>query len=195
MQQNAAEVALMNCIFDECPTRKITPDFIKDATGYAESSTSAASRSFPLRLLSPRDQDGLDGYRYTLEYMLDKSMMQYQELMDVVQLVTWSGYLASLRRNGCCRQDVLDHCASVKWDDSFRSELSMFVMDREEESPGFVEEELRRSEEEMLSWRLKGRELRFPYEKRRICIMALDQYQYGGGSESMYPMDQDSQHC
>ncbi|OQV17489.1 putative LIX1-like protein [Hypsibius exemplaris] len=194
MRESAAEVALMNCIFNECPSRRITLEFVKQATDYAESVSVTPAHSY--RGISLRaDQDGCDGYRCVLQYCLDKTMMEYQELSNVLSLLSWSGFLAGMHRRGCARQDVLDYAASVTIDDAFRSELSMCVEDKEAEYGGFIEDELRQSEVELLEWRQAGKELRYPYEKRRICLFALEQYKYSyGGSESMYTVDDDDDH-
>ena len=56
-----------------------------------------------------------------------------------------------------------------------RSQMALDWISREQEVHHVIHQELARSEEELESARLAGRELRFPKEKRDILMLALSQ--------------------
>ena len=91
--------------------------------------------------------------------------------------------MEAMRLRGMSQDELLDYCIEVKIDEAFRSELAMYVVDNENENSGYLHEQLFQAQEEMLRHRLAGKDLRFAYEKRVVCLMALDQLQYGGSEE------------
>ena len=44
-----------------------------------------------------------------LEANISKSMLEFQELMTVFQLLHWNGSLKAMRERQCSRQEVVDH--------------------------------------------------------------------------------------
>lgn len=172
IRQSAAEVALMNSIFDTCPSRRITAEFIQEAVEHVSFHQMANGPTY-----------GISGYQLALERMMDKTMMQYQEVCTVLQLLSWSGLMEAMRARSLSQDELIDYSIEAKIDGAFRSELTMYIMDKENENPGYLDKQLRQAESEMLQLRQAGKDLRFPYEKRIVCLMALDQFQYGGEEE------------
>ncbi|GAV04179.1 hypothetical protein RvY_14494 [Ramazzottius varieornatus] len=172
IRQSAAEVALMNSIFDTSPSRRITAEFIQEAVEHVSSHQIANGHPY-----------GISSYQLALERMMDKTMMQYQEVCTVLQLLSWSGLMEAMRARSLSQDEPIDYSIEAKIDGAFRSELTMYIMDKENENPGYLNKQLRQAESEMLQLRQAGKDLRFPYEKRMVCLMALDQFQYGGEEE------------
>ena len=110
-----------------------------------------------------------------LESNKGRTMLEFQELMTVFQLLHWNGSLKAMRERSCSRQEVLAHYSHRALDDDMRSQMALDWISREQESPNIIHQELARSEEELESARLAGRELRFPKEKRDILVLALSQ--------------------
>ena len=118
--------------------------------------------------------------------MLDSNkghtMLEFQELMTVFQLLHWNGSLKAMRERNCSRQEVLAHYSHRALDDDMRSQMALDWIAREQESERIIERELSISEKELESARLAGRELRFFKEKRDILVLALSQI---GPAESL----------
>jgi hypothetical protein len=51
---------------------------------------------------------GVAAFRFMLESNLDKTMLEFQELMTVFQLLHWNGSLKAMRERQCSRQEVSD---------------------------------------------------------------------------------------
>ena len=156
----------MNSIFNEQPTRKITDEFIAKAvddasTGYASAGDDRSS--------------GISAFRYMLESNLGKTMLEFQELMTVFQLLHWNGSLKAMRERQCSRQEVVDHYSRRPLDDDMRSQMALDWIAREQEIPGIISRELNLAERELEDHRLAGRELRFPKEKKDILMLANSQ--------------------
>ncbi len=49
---------------------------------------------------------GVAAFRFMLESNLDKTMLEFQELMTVFQLLHWNGSLKAMRERQCSRQEV-----------------------------------------------------------------------------------------
>jgi hypothetical protein len=49
---------------------------------------------------------GIGAYRFMLEQNLGKTMLEFQELMTVFQLLHWNGSLKAMRERQCSRQEV-----------------------------------------------------------------------------------------
>ena len=110
-----------------------------------------------------------------LESNLDKTMLEFQELMTVFQLLHWNGSLKAMRERHCSRQEVLEHYSQRPLDDDVRSQMALDWIAREQELKGVVDAELSSAEAELELARMAGRELRFPKEKKDILMLAKSQ--------------------
>ena len=140
-----------------------------------------------------------------LETNLEKTMLEFQELMTVFQLLHWNGSLKAMRERQCSRQEVVDHYSRRSLDDDMyvvalesvqrqnlrsermayliniypilnrRSQMALDWIAREQEIPGIISRELNLAERELEEARLAGRELRFPKEKKDILMLANSQ--------------------
>ncbi len=104
-----------------------------------------------------------------------RTMLEFQELMTVFQLLHWNGSLKAMRERNCSRQEVLAHYTHRALDDDMRSQMALDWISREQEVPNIIVTELQKAEAELESARLAGKELRFPKEKRDILMLALSQ--------------------
>ena len=104
-----------------------------------------------------------------------KTMLEFQELMTVFQLLHWNGSLKAMRERQCSRQEVVEHYSQRPLDDDMRSQMALDWIAREQEASGVVNKELRAAEAELEAARLAGRELRFPKEKKDILMLAKSQ--------------------
>ncbi|NXH49209.1 LIX1L protein, partial [Dicaeum eximium] len=97
-RRSAAKIALMNSVFNEHPSRRITDDFIEKSVAEALASFNG----------SPEEADnpntGIGAFRFMLESNKGKSMLEFQELMTVFQLLHWNGSLKAMRERQCSRQ-------------------------------------------------------------------------------------------
>lgn len=176
-RRSAAKIALMNSVFNEHPSRKISEDFIERAVADALASFKGN------KLETDNPNTGIGAFRFMLESNKGRTMLEFQELMTVFQLLHWNGSLRAMRERNCSRQEVLAHYSHRALDDDMRSQMALDWISREQEVTGVIQRELRKGEEELESARLAGRELRFPKEKRDILMLALSQI--GPATESM----------
>ena len=114
-----------------------------------------------------------------LESNKGRTMLEFQELMTVFQLLHWNGSLRAMRERNCSRQEVLAHYSHRALDDDMRSQMALDWINREQDTPTVIESELALAESELTSARLTGRELRYPKEKRDILVLALSQIRPG----------------
>ena len=75
-RRSAARIALMNSVFNEQPTRKITQEFVDNAVSEASQSHGGPGESGP----------GIGAYRFMLLQNLGKTMLEFQEVMTVFQV-------------------------------------------------------------------------------------------------------------
>lgn len=112
-----------------------------------------------------------------LEANKDRTMLEFQELMTVFQLLHWNGSLRAMREQQCSRQEVVAHYSARTLDDVMREQMAREWASREREAVakggGVLRSELARAELELQTARLAARELRFPKEKRDILLLAL----------------------
>lgn len=118
---------------------------------------------------------GVAAFRFMLESNLGKTMLEFQELMTVFQLLHWNGSLKAMRERQCSRQEVVEHYSHRPLDDDMRSQMALDWIAREQEIPGIISRELNLSERELEEFRLAGKELRFPKEKKDILMLANSQ--------------------
>lgn len=178
-RRSAAKIALMNSVFNEHPTRKITDDFIEKAVAEARASfakPSAASSGTQAQGNGNEKEDpstGIGAFRFMLECNRGRTMLEFQELMTVFQLLHWNGSLKAMRERQCSRQEVVAHYSHRALDDDMRSQMALNWVAREHESGGgVVAMELALAERELEAARVAGRELRFPKEKKDILMLA-----------------------
>ncbi|KAK4807653.1 hypothetical protein QYF61_019351 [Mycteria americana] len=168
-RRSAAKIALMNSVFNEHPSRRITDEFI-------EKSVSEALASFNgNREEADNPNTGIGAFRFMLESNKGKSMLEFQELMTVFQLLHWNGSLKAMRERQCSRQEVLAHYSHRALDDDIRNQMAMDWVNREQNSPGALSRELATTERELDEARLAGKELRFHKEKKDILMLAAGQ--------------------
>ncbi|KAL6255439.1 protein limb expression 1 homolog isoform X1 [Pogonomyrmex barbatus] len=180
-RRSAAKIALMNSVFNEHPSRKITDDFIEKAVAEARASfskPSATSNGVSSQAQGSSDEKedpntGIGAFRFMLECNRGRTMLEFQELMTVFQLLHWNGSLKAMRERQCSRQEVVAHYSHRALDDDMRSQMALDWVAREHESGGgIVAMELALAERELETARLAGRELRFPKEKKDILMLA-----------------------
>ncbi|XP_035202331.1 LIX1-like protein [Oxyura jamaicensis] len=135
-----------------------------------------------LRRLSQGDREeadnpntGIGAFRFMLESNKGKSMLEFQELMTVFQLLHWNGSLKAMRERQCSRQEVLAHYSHRALDDDIRNQMATDWVNREQSSPGALSRELAATERELDEARLAGKELRFHKEKKDILMLAAGQ--------------------
>ncbi|XP_015505796.1 LIX1-like protein [Parus major] len=168
-RRSAAKIALMNSVFNEHPSRRITDDFI-------EKSVSEALASFSgNREEADNPNTGIGAFRFMLESNKGKSMLEFQELMTVFQLLHWNGSLKAMRERQCSRQEVLAHYSHRALDDDIRNQMALDWVNREQSIPGALSRELGATERELDEARLAGKELRFHKEKKDILLLAAGQ--------------------
>lgn len=123
----------------------------------------------------------LSRFRFMLEANKGRTMLEFQELMTVFQLLHWNGSLKAMRERQCSRQEVVAHYSNRSLDDDMRAQMALDWIAREQENPGVLGLELAQAERELDTARLAGRELRFPKEKKDILMLAHNQLGGGGG--------------
>ncbi|KAJ6669756.1 hypothetical protein lerEdw1_000305 [Lerista edwardsae] len=160
-RRDAAKVALINSLFNELPCRRITKEFIMESVQEAVSSTSGTLND------ADDPSTSIGAYHYMLESNMGKTMLEFQELMIVFQLLHWNGSLKALRETKCSRQYNLD--------ERMRSHMALDWLMKEQETPGIISQELQVALRELEEARKAGQELRFYKEKKEILGLALSQ--------------------
>uniref|UniRef100_A0A1A9Z9D7 LIX1-like protein n=1 Tax=Glossina pallidipes TaxID=7398 RepID=A0A1A9Z9D7_GLOPL len=167
-RRSSAKIALMNSVFNEHPSRRITDEFIEKAVQDARA-------SFKGNLKEGDGPDtGIGAFRFMLEANKGRTMLEFQELMTVFQLLHWNGSLKAMRERQCSRQEVVAHYSNRSLDDDMRAQMALDWIAREQESP-VLGLEMAQAERELETARLAGRELRFPKEKKDILMLAHNQ--------------------
>uniref|UniRef100_A0A8C2F6X8 Limb and CNS expressed 1 n=1 Tax=Cyprinus carpio TaxID=7962 RepID=A0A8C2F6X8_CYPCA len=166
-RRDAARIALMNSTFNELPCRRITPEFISHSVKEAVSTTSGniADASDP--------GTSIGAYCLMLELNTGKTMLEFQEIMTVFQLLHWNGTLKAFREMRCSRQDVIHYYSQQRLDERTRSHMALDWLQKEQHSPGLLSQELQLAVKELGEARRTGRELRFYKEKKEILSLAL----------------------
>ncbi|KAM4053392.1 protein limb expression 1 homolog [Anomaloglossus baeobatrachus] len=166
-RRDAAKVALINSLYNELPNRRITHEFIMKSVQEAVSSTSGNEDD------ADDPSTSIGSYHYMLEANIGKTMLEFQELMIVFQLLHWNGSLKALRDTKCSRQEVIAYYSQYSLDERMRSHMALDWIMKEEESPGIISQELQLALRELEESRKAGRELRFYKEKKEILSLAL----------------------
>ncbi|XP_017154850.1 protein limb expression 1 homolog isoform X3 [Drosophila miranda] len=163
----------MNSVFNEHPSRRISDEFILKAVQDARASFKTTLQG------NEGTESGIEAFRFMLEANKGRTMLEFQELMTVFQLLHWNGSLKAMRERQCSRQEVVAHYSNRSLDDEMRAQMSLDWIAREHDSPGVIRRELLLAERELETSRMAGRELRFPKEKKDILMIAHNQL---GGS-------------
>ncbi|XP_077087148.1 protein limb expression 1 homolog [Siphateles boraxobius] len=166
-RRDAARIALMNSTFNELPCRRITPEFISHSVKEAVSTTSGN--------ISDASDPGtsIGAYCLMLELNTGRTMLEFQEIMTVFQLLHWNGTLKAFREMRCSRQDVIHYYSQQRIDERTRSHMALDWLQKEQKSSGLLSQELQLAVKELAEARRTGRELRFYKEKREILSLAL----------------------
>ncbi|XP_039614281.1 protein limb expression 1 homolog isoform X2 [Polypterus senegalus] len=117
----------------------------------------------------------IGAYCYMLQANEGKTMLEFQELMTVFQLLHWNGSLKLFREQKLTRQEVISYYSQHPLDGFTRSHMALDWMVKEEETPGLISQELQVALKELGEARKAGRELRFYKEKKEILSLALSQ--------------------
>ncbi|CAH2102151.1 unnamed protein product [Euphydryas editha] len=170
-RRSAAKIALMNSVFNDHESRRISEHFIEKAVAEARASFAGDAAS------AHQDPSaGIAAFRFMLEANKGRTMLEFQELMTVFQLLHWNGSLRAMRERQCSRQEVVAHYSARALDDAMREQMAREWASREREAAatggGVIRSELARAERELRAARVAARELRFPKEKRDILLLA-----------------------
>uniref|UniRef100_A0A8C3AV25 Limb and CNS expressed 1 n=1 Tax=Cyclopterus lumpus TaxID=8103 RepID=A0A8C3AV25_CYCLU len=165
-RRDAARVALMNSLVNELPCRRINPQFITQSLqqAAADSAVNAYDSS-----------TSIGTYSLLLHSHVGKTMLEFQEMMTIFQLLQWNGTLKALRERRCSRQSVISYYSQRGFDEYIRSSMALDWLGREQRSPGRLGEELQVVQRELVLARRRGIELRFYKEKTEILSLALSQ--------------------
>uniref|UniRef100_A0A8C5DBF4 Protein limb expression 1 homolog n=1 Tax=Gouania willdenowi TaxID=441366 RepID=A0A8C5DBF4_GOUWI len=163
-QRDAARVALMNTMVNELPCRLINSQFITQTLQQAVSTEDADDPS-----------TSIGSYNLLLQSYVGRTMLEFQEMMTVFQLLHWNGTLKALRERRCSRQSVISYYSQRGLDECMRSSMALDWLGREQRSPGILGMELQAARRELLLARRRGVELRFHKEKTEILSLAMSQ--------------------
>uniref|UniRef100_A0A3B4BJY2 Uncharacterized protein n=1 Tax=Periophthalmus magnuspinnatus TaxID=409849 RepID=A0A3B4BJY2_9GOBI len=161
-RRSAAKIALMNSVFNEHPSRRITDEFIEKSVGEALAPFNGNREE------ADNPNTGIGAFRFMLESNKGKSMLEFQ-LYTVYLCLT----LKAMRERQCSRQEVLAHYSHRALDDDMRTQMAADWVNREQSVAGTISQELASTERELEEARLAGRELRFHKEKKDILMLAV----------------------
>uniref|UniRef100_A0A8C8DIB1 Limb and CNS expressed 1 n=1 Tax=Oryzias sinensis TaxID=183150 RepID=A0A8C8DIB1_9TELE len=168
-RRDAARVALMNSLVNELPCRRISPDFIFQ-------SLQQAAKNNAVHMNDAHDPNTSIGtYNLLLHSFMGRTMLEFQEMMIVFQLLQWNGTLKALRERRCSRQSVIAYYCQRRLDEYMHSSMALDWLGREQRSPGLLGLELQVAQKELVLARRRGIELRFYKEKNDILSLALSQ--------------------
>ena len=154
----------MNSFFNEHPLRRISDEFILK-------SIDEALLDYPnLCNIS------LQLYKRLLETCLNKTMLEFKQMMTVFQLLQWNGSIKAMRERNCHLNEVIEYYKNFKIDEEMRNKMSIDWIDREQKQSGIIITELHKVNNEIEASRLRGQELRFLKEKRNILLLASYQF-------------------
>ncbi|KAM4745490.1 protein limb expression 1-like isoform 2-T2 [Anableps anableps] len=168
-RRDAARMALMNSLVNELPCRRITAEFITHSLNQA-----AAECAVPMEDACD-SSTSIGTYSLLLQSYMERTMLEFQEMMTVFQLLHWNGTLKALREKQCSRQSVITYYSQRGLDECMRSSMALDWLGREQKSPGLLAMELQVAQRELVLARRRGIELRFYKEKTEILSLALSQ--------------------
>ncbi|XP_068559801.1 protein limb expression 1 homolog [Cebidichthys violaceus] len=168
-RRDAARVALMNSLVNELPCRRINPHFITQSLQQAAADSAVSIED------ACDSSTSIGTYSVLLHSYVGKTMLEFQEMMTIFQLLQWNGTLKALRERQCSRQSVISYYSQRGLDEYIRSSMALDWLGREQRSPGRLGEELQVVQRELVLARRRGIELRFYKEKTEILSLALSQ--------------------
>ncbi|KAA0716344.1 Protein limb expression 1 -like protein [Triplophysa tibetana] len=115
----------------------------------------------------------IGAYCLMLEMNTGRTMLEFQEIMTVFQLLHWNGSLKAFREMRCSRQEVILYYSQQRLNELTRSHMALDWLQKERQSPGLLSQELQLAMKELGEARRAGRELRFYKEKKEILSLAL----------------------
>ncbi|XP_061585054.1 protein limb expression 1-like [Cololabis saira] len=168
-RRDAARVALMNSLVNELPCRRISPDFISQSLHLAATESSVSMDD------ACDSSTSIGIYSFMLHAYMGRTMLEFQEMMTIFQLLHWNGTLLALREKNCSRQSVIAYYSQRGLDECMCSSMALDWLGREQRSPGLLGLELQVAQRELVLARRRGIELRFYKEKTEILNLALSQ--------------------
>ncbi|KAG7244000.1 hypothetical protein INR49_006161 [Caranx melampygus] len=159
----------MNSLVNELPCRHINPQFITQSLKQAASDSAVSIED------ACDSSTSIGTYSLLLHSYVGRTMLEFQEMMTVFQLLHWNGTLKALRERQCSRQSVIAYYSQRGLDEYMRSSMALDWLGREQKSPGRLGEELQVAQRELVLARRRGVELRFYKEKTDILSLALSQ--------------------
>lgn len=166
-KENAAKVALMNSVFNEHPSRQINSALINRILSNVASKRSDSNQKM--------FRSCLDAFKSMLLASEGKSVLMFQEMMTIFQLLHWNGNLKEMKRRKCSREEVIARYAGASMDQKMRDSMARNWKSKEMKLPGVVQTELVEAEEAMRHSREIGVDLRFHKEKRRILRLVMSE--------------------
>ncbi|KAF7660161.1 hypothetical protein LDENG_00286770 [Lucifuga dentata] len=168
-RRDAARVALMNSLVNELPCRQITLQFITQSLQQAATDSAVSIED------ACDSSTSIGTYSLLLHSYIGRTMLEFQAMMTVFQLLHWNGTLKNLREKQCSRQSVISYYSQRGLDEYMRSSMALDWLGFEQSSPGRLGEELQVAQRELVLARRRGIELRFYKEKMEILSLALSQ--------------------
>ncbi|XP_062238070.1 protein limb expression 1-like [Platichthys flesus] len=168
-RRDAARVALMNSLVNELPCRRINSQFITQSLQQAATHSAVSTED------ACDSSTSIGTYSSLLHSYVGRTMLEFQEMMTVFQLLHWNGTLKALRERQCSRQSVISYYSQRGLDEYMRSNMALDWLEREQRSAGQLGEELQVAQRELVLARRRGIELRFHKEKTEILSLALSQ--------------------
>ncbi|XP_059192677.1 protein limb expression 1-like [Centropristis striata] len=168
-RRDAARVALMNSLVNELPCRRINPQFITQSLQQAATDSAVSMED------ACDSNTSIGTYSLLLHSYIGRTMLEFQEMMTIFQLLQWNGTLKALRERQCSRQSVISYYSQRGLDEYMRSSMALDWLGREQRSAGRLGEELQVAQRELVLARRRGIELRFYKEKTEILSLALSQ--------------------
>ncbi|KAM9391954.1 protein limb expression 1-like [Pholidichthys leucotaenia] len=168
-RRDAARVALINSLVNELPCRRINSQFITQSLHQAASDSAVSIED------ACDSSTSIGTYSLLLNSYIGRTMLEFQEMMTVFQLLHWNGTLKALRRRQFSRQSVIAYYSQKGLDEYMHSSMALDWLGREQRSPGLLGAELQVAQRELVLARRRGIELRFYKEKMEIISLALSQ--------------------
>ena len=125
----------MNSLFNEHPSRRITDEFINQAVG--DAAAAAGGNGSPASANDDASA-GVEAFRVMLNTAKGRTMLEFQEMMTVFQLLHWNGSLRAMRERQCSKQEVIAHYSRRTLDDTMRRQMALDWVAREELGPGTI---------------------------------------------------------
>ncbi|XP_058492899.1 protein limb expression 1-like [Solea solea] len=168
-RRDAARVALMNSLVNELPCRRIDAQFIAQSLQQATADSAVSIED------ACDSSTSIGTYSFLLHSYIGRTMLEFQEMMTVFQLLHWNGTLKALRKKKYSRKSVITYYSQRGLDEYMRSSMALDWLVREQKSPGQLGEELQVAQRELVLARRQGVELRYRKEKTEILSLALSQ--------------------